>query len=146
MWTHFKTVMLFGEGVRRARAGAQGRGVCDTSMGCVAHCRGIGRHVGGGASEVTQDQGAGWGRGLRRVELNEASPPTWRPCCPGRATPKPGPPAPASLRPSLPGTEWWDPGPLLTLAASLQSWRPTGTWCRVPPGAGTEPCWARHAR
>ena len=111
LWTHFKTVMLFGEGMRRARAGAQGRGVCDTSMGCVAHCRGIGRHVGGGASEVTQDQGAGWGRGLRRVELNEASPPTWRPCCPGRATPKPGPPAPASLRPSLPGTEWWDPGP-----------------------------------
>ncbi|KAB0382845.1 hypothetical protein FD755_004762, partial [Muntiacus reevesi] len=40
-----------------------------------------------------------------------------------------GPPATASLRPSLPGMGWGDPGPLLTLAASLQSWRPTGTWC-----------------
>lgn len=86
MWTHFKTVMLFGERVRRAQAGAQGRGVCDTSMGCVAHCKGMGRHVGGGVSEVTQDQGAGWGCGLRRVGLNEASPSTWRPCCPGSCT------------------------------------------------------------
>lgn len=92
-------------------------------------------------SEVTQQQGAGWGRGLRRVGLNDTPPPTWRPCCSGsctgrhprsgcpfpRMTPKPGPPAAASLRPSLPGMGWEDPGPLLTLATSLQSWRPTGT-------------------
>lgn len=46
MWIHFKTVMLCREGVRKARVGAQGKGACDTYMGCVAHCWGMGRHLG----------------------------------------------------------------------------------------------------
>lgn len=36
--------------------------------------------------------------------------------------------------------------PLLTLAASPQSWQPMGTWCRVLSGARMEPLWAQHAR
>lgn len=60
--------------------------------------------------------------------------------------PKLGPPAPTSLVPPLPRTELGDLGPLLTLAAFLQSWRPMGTWFRVLSGAGTEPWWARCAR
>ena len=117
-------------------------------------------------SKVTQQQGAGWGCGLRRVGLNDAPPPTWRPCCSGsctgrhprsgcpfpRMTPKPGPSATTSLRPSLPGMAglWTPPdlgcfsaelathGDLVQGAAWSRDGALLGTTCKVRVGGETQ--------